>query len=244
MKFSYKDWVFIFIPLVIGGIGIFQPIHPWIGYVLITIGLLGIVFVLGFNVWRTHSKKLKQRQKETKDAGLKFPLPDWLIGKDLIRIYKISHEELLQHIKGGLPVYPKDTDIYLGTGNPTPLNEQKIRFLVWNKPPIFETEIENLYFKKEDIENFTTPKFPQVVWLTVKDITQDYSLSIDKLKQHIQNGLVGYIKYIEGSTEKYRPIDKIRDLIALEEWPELADSMIEQWQFKTEDIEKFMKSAT
>ncbi len=64
MKFSYKDCLFLFFSLAIGGLGVFQPLHPWIGHVLIIIGCFGILFVLGFNIYRTRfkgSKKLKER---------------------------------------------------------------------------------------------------------------------------------------------------------------------------------------
>lgn len=83
-------------------------------------------------------------------------------------------------------------------------------------------------------------KFPSVAWLSVKDVLKDYDITINKLKQHIENGLPGHIK-IPG-TDKTRPLDKDRDLIALEEWPEQAESMIEQWLFKTEDIEEYIKT--
>lgn len=75
MKFSIKDWLFLFISLAIGGIGIFQPVHPWVGHALIIIGCFGIIFVLGFNIYRTHSKMRKKLQVniDTENDGDYFP---------------------------------------------------------------------------------------------------------------------------------------------------------------------------
>ncbi len=82
--------------------------------------------------------------------------------------------------------------------------------------------------------------FPPVTWLTVEDVMKMYGLSFEALKQHIENGLPGYLK-IPG-TDKTRPLNKDRDLIALETWPEQYEGMIEQWRFKKEDIEKYTKN--
>ncbi len=71
MKFCIKDWLFLFISLLIGGAGMFQPIHPWIGHVLIIVGGLGFLFVLGFNIYRTHSKKQKEPQAQVKNETYK-----------------------------------------------------------------------------------------------------------------------------------------------------------------------------
>ena len=81
--------------------------------------------------------------------------------------------------------------------------------------------------------------FPPVKSLTAKDIEKDYGIGIDKLKQHIENGLVGYVKVSESQK---RPLDKDRDLVKLEVWPEKADELIKQWLFKTEDIKKYIKT--
>lgn len=84
----------------------------------------------------------------------------------------------------------------------------------------------------------TTPKFPKVTWLTAKDVMEICEWSINILKQHIENGLPGYVK----NAQLLRSIDKKRDLITLEMWPRLSGSLSEQWRFKTEDIEKYIKS--
>ena len=83
------------------------------------------------------------------------------------------------------------------------------------------------------------PKFPDVPWLTAKDVMKIYGFSIDILKQHIENGLPGYIKNPEN--QDLRQIKKDRDLIALEVWSDESDSMVELWRFKTEDVEKYIK---
>ncbi|PXF60323.1 MAG: hypothetical protein C4B58_00330 [Deltaproteobacteria bacterium] len=83
-------------------------------------------------------------------------------------------------------------------------------------------------------------EFPNVIWLTVKDIEKDYNIGLNKLKQHIENGLPGHIKIL--GTDKTRPLDKDRDLVALEEWPDQAEELIEQWLFKTKDIERYIKA--
>ncbi len=56
MKFSIKDWFFLFISFALAGIGLFHPVHPWVEHALIIVGIFGILFVLGFNVYRTRSK--------------------------------------------------------------------------------------------------------------------------------------------------------------------------------------------
>ena len=56
MKFSYKDWLLLFISLAIGGFGVIQPLHPWIGHALVIIGCLGVLLVLGFNIYHTRFK--------------------------------------------------------------------------------------------------------------------------------------------------------------------------------------------
>ena len=80
--------------------------------------------------------------------------------------------------------------------------------------------------------------FPPVKWLTVRDVMKMYDLSAEMLKQHIENGLPGYIKNPEN--QELRPITE-RDLIALEVWSDESDSMVELWRFKTEDVEKYIK---
>ncbi len=57
MKLFCKDWLFLFISLAIGGIGMLQPIHPWIGHALIIVAFLGILSILAFNIYRTQFKK-------------------------------------------------------------------------------------------------------------------------------------------------------------------------------------------
>lgn len=81
-------------------------------------------------------------------------------------------------------------------------------------------------------------KFPNVTWLTTKDVMKEHGLSVNKLKQHIENGLPGYIKNHEN--QELRPITE-RDLTALEVWSDESDSMVELWRFKTEDVEKYIK---
>ena len=81
-------------------------------------------------------------------------------------------------------------------------------------------------------------KFPNVTWLTTKDVMKEHGLSVNKLKQHIENGLPGYIKNHEN--QELRPITE-RDLIALEVWSDESYSMVELWRFKTEDVEKYIK---
>ena len=94
------------------------------------------------------------------------------------------------------------------------------------------------YWPFKDKKTTATSNFPNVAWLTVEDVMNICDWSFNILKQHIENGLPGYIKISESQE---RPLDKDRDLIALEEWPEQTDSLTEQWLFKTEDIEKYMK---
>lgn len=75
MKFSIKDWLFLFISFAIGGIGFFQPVHPWVGHALIIVGFFGIIFVLGFNVYRTRSKTQERLEVtiDTEKDGDYFP---------------------------------------------------------------------------------------------------------------------------------------------------------------------------
>ena len=98
-------------------------------------------------------------------------------------------------------------------------------------------EIYKLKSKKSSIY---TNKFPYIPWLTAKDVMKEYGLSVNKLKQHIENGLPGYIKNPEN--QDLRQINKDRDLIALEEWEEESGNMIDQWLFKTEDVKKYIKT--
>ncbi|MDA3789186.1 MAG: SMEK domain-containing protein [Desulfobacula sp.] len=108
--------------------------------------------------------------------------------------------------------------------------------------------LENEFGEKPNVEtpdtvvpppSFNTNKFPNVTWLTTKDVMQKFSLSVDELKQHIENGLPGYVKVPD--TQEPRPLNKDRDLITLEVWPEQAESMIDQWLFRTDDIEEYIK---
>ena len=50
------------------------------------------------------------------------------------------------------------------------------------------------------------PNFPNVTWLTAKDVMKICDISIDILKQHIENGLPSYIKISESEE---RPLIKI-----------------------------------
>ncbi len=93
---------------------------------------------------------------------------------------------------------------------------------------------------EEKSEKAAVLNFPNAPLLTTKDVMKEYGLSVNKLKQHIENGLHCYIKNPEN--EKLRPITE-RDLIALEVWSDESDSMIEQWLFKTEDVERYINKA-
>jgi hypothetical protein len=46
VKFSNKEWFFFCFSLALGGIGILQPINPVFGYILIFIGVVGMISVL------------------------------------------------------------------------------------------------------------------------------------------------------------------------------------------------------
>jgi len=123
----------------------FQPIHPWIGRVLIIVGYFGVIFTLGFNFYRTRKNRLA-------------------------------------------------------------------------------TDLKDIY-------------------LTGKDIEDRYNIKPLELKQRVENGLPAYIQISTGyNLNNLRAVSE-RDLIACEEWTEEADGMIEQWLFKTEDVEKYIKTA-
>ena len=79
----------------------FQPIHPWIGHVLIIVGCLGVIFTLGFNFYRTRKNRLATDLKDI-----------YLTGKDIVDKYNIKPFELKQRVENGLPAYIQHTPGY------------------------------------------------------------------------------------------------------------------------------------
>jgi hypothetical protein len=56
MKLSIKDCFLLFVSLIITGIGMIPEIQSIVGYTLIIIGSGGVIFTLGFNIYRTRIK--------------------------------------------------------------------------------------------------------------------------------------------------------------------------------------------
>ncbi|MEW6669919.1 MAG: hypothetical protein AB1512_32315 [Thermodesulfobacteriota bacterium] len=142
MKAIIKEWI---LPLFLAGTGLVMPkdhlISNIIGYSLMLIA----VYLFFVNLAKSRQWFLFSMRKHKS-------ILSWHQGLDVMRHNNLSHHELLQFIKSGLSAYPEDTDIYHGTGKIEPLNSTKINFLTWNKSPLFEQEIEKLWFKKEDIK--------------------------------------------------------------------------------------------
>ena len=83
--------------------------------------------------------------------------------------------------------------------------------------------------------------FPVTEYLTGQDIMTQYGFSPFILKQHIENGLVGYLNDGSMQNKKLRQITH-RELIADEVYEEDLGSEIGQWLFKSEDLEKYIKN--
>ena len=139
MKTIFKEWI---LPLFLAGGGLVIPkdhlVNNIIGYSLILSAL--IIFIVN----------IAKRQRWF--SFYKHSIFPWHQGSDVMRRNGLSHHELLHLIEGGLSAYPPTTDVHTNTGSPTPLNEQKIHFLGWNKPPVFEQEIDKLWFKDVDVK--------------------------------------------------------------------------------------------
>jgi len=87
---------------------------------------------------------------------VKFPLPDWLTGADVIRIYAISYFQLKQHVTNGLPAYPPDTsfeDIDI-----KPFDDNDILFEMACDEKESEYKIARWLFRLGDIESFANRK--------------------------------------------------------------------------------------
>ena len=145
----------------LGKLGIEVEALPLLIFSVIGIGLVFIKNSLDSKAKKVeeHSgeipKKLKQNLKEIKDLELKFPLADWLTGKDVVNKYNISHDQLMQHINKGLSVYPENTVGESPPPNRTPsMDEEAIGFFLGQDDEEWRQEIEKVWFKGKDIEQY------------------------------------------------------------------------------------------
>lgn len=68
MKFSIKDWFFLFLAVLLGGLGILEGIESTLGIILVAIGSMGILVILChkfFDLWRNYGKYEKVTEKQT-----------------------------------------------------------------------------------------------------------------------------------------------------------------------------------
>jgi hypothetical protein len=83
-------------------------------------------------------------ESKVKPQNSKFPISDWLTGEDLMRYYDLSHDQLMQHIRNGLNVYPAGNDVLVIGDEVPPLKEDELAFEIENE------DYSNYRFKKSD----------------------------------------------------------------------------------------------
>ena len=175
MKFSYKDWLFLFLSLIIGGLGVFQPLHPWTGHMLIIIGCFGIIFVLGFNIYRTRFKGAKKLKK-----------------KPTYDVLSSTMKNMGSGTTDGKPFLTWDLSakVHINTTKPTTILFKKCTAELKHKQyPDIQSELINIMLTEEDVTNndmdvfgkLTESKFSQIaidrpstVMLLARFITSDW----------------------------------------------------------------------
>jgi hypothetical protein len=83
---------------------------------------------------------------------------------------------------------------------------------------------------------------PEGIYYSGSDLTARFGVTPFELKQRVEKGLPVYIKNPEAyRTDNLREVTE-RDLIGVEVWHETANNEINNWLFKSEDVEKHFKS--
>jgi len=82
---------------------------------------------------------------------------------------------------------------------------------------------------------------PKGIYYSGSDLSVKFGVTPFELKQRVEKGLPAYIKSSEAyRTDNLRKVTE-RDLTGLEVWHETANNEINNWLFKSEDVEKHIK---
>lgn len=142
MKFSIKDWFFLFLAVLLGGLGILEGIESTLGIIFVAIGSMGILVILChkfLDLWRNYGKYEKVTKKQTavkqNQVGINGkPQKNYMSGKELMAYWNIEGFELFNCLKKGLQPYTQygqkiiDTDtLKHGRDHSVELYEKLIR---------------------------------------------------------------------------------------------------------------------
>ncbi len=92
MKFTKKDWIQLFVSIVLGGLGMLEPIHPWLGHFLIIIGVTGIIVTLIGGHNKACFPNLKYQILKNKITSI-VDRPDMLFNRIIKRIDLVTHKD-------------------------------------------------------------------------------------------------------------------------------------------------------
>lgn len=113
--------------------------------------LIGGAFIFGLSAHMKAKQPIidlsefqNKLESKVKPQNSKFPISDWLTGEDLMRYYDLSHDQLMQHIRNGLNVYPAGNDVLVIGDEVPPLKEDELAFEIENE------DYSNYRFKKSD----------------------------------------------------------------------------------------------
>lgn len=135
----------VLLAALIGGLGYgANQMNLMPGWSIVVICGLGIFIVLAWDY--------RQKKQTTK-----YPSVTWLRGKEVMDKYGLSAIELYQHIKNGLPVYPKDFSEIMLEDEAQPLSEYDIGFEIEfdiNHSGQMYDYLKSYHFKVLDVEQF------------------------------------------------------------------------------------------